>query len=277
MKLYVTLKTALSALRRNVMRTLLTTLGIVIGVAAVITMMEIGRGATIAIQRTMASIGANTLVIIPGALSAAGINYGAGSMLTLTPQDADAIIKDCPALASVAPIVRARTQVVYGNRNWVPTYVYGTTPAFLDVREWTDMDEGEAFTEHDILNASKVCIIGQTILTQLFGGQSPVGKEIRIRNVSFRVIGVLKSKGANLMGLDQDDIVLAPWTTIKYRVVSSSLSGGNQSTTNTASSTEVNSLSQISPISPRVSIPFSRQTSRLTCLSRSVLPMWTIY
>jgi len=247
MKLYGTMKTALGALRRNILRTLLTTLGIVIGVAAVITMMEIGRGATIAIQRTMASIGANTLVIVPGAVSMSGINFGAGSMMTLTPQDADVIIKDCPALGSVAPIVRARTQVVYGNRNWVPTYIYGTTPAFLKVREWTDMDEGEEFTYHDVLNASKVCIIGQTIMRELFGGQSPIGKEIRIRNVSFKIIGVLKSKGANLMGLDQDDIVLAPWTTIKYRVVSTSLSGGNQSTTNTASTTEVNSLSQIYP------------------------------
>ena len=150
MKSYGTLKTALGALRRNVMRTMLTTLGIVIGVAAVITMMEIGKGATIAIQRTMASMGANTLVIMPGAANTGGINYGAGSKITMTPQDADAIIKECPAVGSVAPIVRARTQLVYGNRNWVPTYIYGTTPSFLQVRDWTDMDEGEAFTEHDV-------------------------------------------------------------------------------------------------------------------------------
>jgi ABC-type antimicrobial peptide transport system permease subunit len=247
LKFYSTLKTALGALRRNVLRTLLTTLGIVIGVAAVITMMEIGKGATIAIQRTMASIGANTLVVLPAALTASGINYGYGSMMTLTPKDADAIIKECPACASVAPIVRARTQVVYGNRNWVPTYVYGTTPPFLQVREWTDLDEGEPFTEHDVLNSSKVCMIGQTIVTELFGGQSPLGKEIRIRNVAFKVVGVLRKKGANMMGMDQDDIILAPWTTIKYRVVASSLSSSNQSTTNTASTSEVNTLSLIYP------------------------------
>jgi ABC-type antimicrobial peptide transport system permease subunit len=247
LKFYSTLKTALGALRRNVLRTLLTTLGIVIGVAAVITMMEIGKGATIAIQRTMASIGANTLVVLPAALTASGINYGSGSMMTLTPKDADAIIKECPACASVAPIVRARTQVVYGNRNWVPTYVYGTTPPFLQVREWTDLDEGEPFTEHDVLNSSKVCMIGQTIVTELFGGQSPLGKEIRIRNVAFKVVGVLRKKGANMMGMDQDDIILAPWTTIKYRVVASSLSSSNQSTTNTASTSEVNTLSLIYP------------------------------
>jgi ABC-type antimicrobial peptide transport system permease subunit len=213
---------------------MLTTLGIVIGVGAVITMMEIGKGATIAIQHTMASIGANTLVIVPGAANTSGINYGAGTMMTLTPQDAEAIVKECPAVGSVAPIVRARTQVIYGNRNWVPTYIYGTTPSFLEVRQWTDLDEGEPFTEHDVRNSSKVCIIGRTIVRELFGGQSPVGKEVRIRNVAFKVVGVLRKKGANMMGMDQDDILLAPWTTIKYRVVASSLGSSNQSSTTAA-------------------------------------------
>jgi len=233
MKSFVTTRTALGALRRNLLRTMLTTLGIVIGVAAVISMMEIGNGATIAIKKTMASIGANTLVVVPGALSTSGINQGAGSAMTLTPQDADAIIKECPALRSVAPIVRARTQVVYGNRNWVPTYIYGTTPSFLEVREWTDLEDGETFTEHDVLNSGKVCLVGQTIVRELFGGRSPIGKEVRIRNVSFKIVGVLKTKGANMMGQDQDDILLAPWTTIKYRVVATSLSGSNQSGTTT--------------------------------------------
>ena len=235
MRLYRTLKMAFHALRHNVMRAALTTLGIIIGVAAVITMMEIGNGAKVAIQRTMASMGANTVVILPGAVNMAGVNNGAGSMMTLTPQDADAILKECPSVSWVAPIVRARAQVVYGNRNWVPTYVYGTTPLFLDIRDWTEMAEGEAFTEHEVLNSSKVCIVGQTVVKELFDGQSPVGKHIRIRNVDFKVIGVLQKKGANLMGMDQDDILLAPWTTIKYRVVASSLSGGNQSSTSSAS------------------------------------------
>ena len=247
MRLYSTMKTAFGALGRNVMRTLLTTLGIVIGVGAVISMMEIGNGTTIAIQRTMASIGANTLVIVPGAVSISGVNQGSGSKMTLTPQDADAITKECPAVRSVAPIVRARTQIVYGNHNWVPTYVYGTTPSFLDVREWTDLDKGDAFTEHDVRNSSKVCIIVQTIVSELFGGESPIGKEIRIRNVAFKVIGVLQKKGANVMGMDQDDILLAPWTTIKYRVVASSLANANQSSTNTGNSSEVNTLNQIYP------------------------------
>ncbi len=247
MRSYITLKTALGALRRNVMRTVLTTLGIIIGVASVITMMDIGHGSSIAIQKTMISIGANTLIILPGALSNAGINYGAGSIMTLTPQDADAIVKEVSPVIGVAPIVRARTQVVYGNRNWVPTYVYGTTPSFLVVRDWADLDEGEAFTDHDVLNASKVCLVGHTIVNELFGGESPVGKVVRIRSVDFKVIGVLKKKGANLMGLDQDDILLAPWTTIKYRVVAAALGNSNQSTTNTANTSEVNTLSNIYP------------------------------
>ena len=247
MRLYSILKTASGALRRNVMRTLLTTLGIVIGVAAVITMMEIGNGATLAIQRTLTSIGANTLVVIPGAQSMGGVTFGMGSMTTLSPIDADSIERECPSVANVAPVVRARTQIVYGNKNWVPTYVYGTTPSFLRVRDWTDMDEGEVFTEHDVRNASKVCIVGRTIVRELFAGRSPLGKEIRVRNVAFKVVGVLGPKGANMMGQDQDDILLAPWTTIKYRVVATSLSGGNQSATNTSNSSEVNSLSQIYP------------------------------
>jgi ABC-type antimicrobial peptide transport system permease subunit len=240
-------KTSLNALRRNVMRTMLTTLGIVIGVAAVITMTEIGNGASIAIQRTMASMGANTLVVIPGAANTGGINFGFGSLMTLTPQDADAIIEECPNVRSVAPIVRARTQLVFGNRNYVPTYLYGTTPSFLDIRDWTDLEDGEAFSEHDVRNANKVCMIGRTIARQLFGEESPIGKEIRIRNVAFKVVGVLRAKGANMMGMDQDDILLAPWTTIKYRVVASSLSAANQSNTNTGNSNEVNTLSQIYP------------------------------
>jgi len=262
MKSYGTLKTALGALRRNVMRAVLTTLGIVIGVAAVITMMEIGNGTFIAIQRTIASLGANTIVIVPAAASIGGVNQGVGSVMTLTPQDADVILKECPAVSSVAPVVRARTQVVYGNRNWVPTYVYGTTPSFLQVRDWTDLDEGEAFTEHDVRNCSKVCIIGQTIVSELFGGQSPLGKEVRIRNVAFKVIGVLHKKGANMMGMDQDDILLAPWTTIKYRVVASSLANANQSSTNTTSSTEVNTLSKIYPNIQRQLYPVPSDTEQ---------------
>ena len=168
-------------------------------------------------------MGANNLIVQPGAAASGGVSFGAGSVVTLTPQDAEAIVRECPAVAGVAPIVRVRTQVVYGNRNWVPPFIYGTTPAFHDVRDWQMLDEGEPFTDRDVRNARKVCVLGRTVVRELFQGESPLGKEVRIQNVSFRVIGVLSRKGANMMGIDQDDIVLAPWTTIKYRVAGVSM------------------------------------------------------
>jgi ABC-type antimicrobial peptide transport system permease subunit len=247
MKLYRVLITALRALRRNVTRAGLTTLGIVIGVAAVIAMMEIGNGSSIAIQRTIASMGANNLLVQPGTAASGGVSFGAGSVMTLTPQDADAILRECGAAAAVAPVVRARTQVVYGNRNWVPMYIYGTTPAFLDVRDWNDLTEGEPFTEREVRNSGKICLIGQTLARELFGSESPVGQSVRVQNVSFKVIGVLSPRGANMMGVDQDDILIAPWTTIKYRVVGSSASTVNQSSAGAQTSSGVNSLNQLYP------------------------------
>ncbi|MEM5789640.1 MAG: ABC transporter permease, partial [Syntrophobacteraceae bacterium] len=236
---------ALNGLRRNVMRAALTTLGIVIGVAAVIAMMEIGQGSSKAIQKTIASMGANTLAVLPGTASSGGVSFGSGSVLTLTPEDSEAIAREVPAIKAAAPIVRARTQVVYGNRNWVPTFIYGSTPNYLDVRDW-GISEGEMFSERDVRNASKVVVLGQRLVAELFQGEPPVGKEVRVRNVSFRVIGVLTSKGANMMGMDQDDILLAPWTTIKYRVTGSSLGSVNQSVV-TESVTSMNTLNQLYP------------------------------
>jgi ABC-type antimicrobial peptide transport system permease subunit len=258
MKSIRTIKTALRALIRNKMRAALTTLGIVIGIAAVIAMMEIGNGSTIAIQRTIASMGANILLVFPGTAASGGVTFGMGSALTLTPQDAEAIAEECPAVSAAAPIVRVRAQVVYGNRNWVPNFIYGTTPDYLVCREWEDLAEGESFTERDIRNSSKVCILGQTIVRELFEGESPVGKEIRIKNVTFKVIGVLKPKGANMMGMDQDDIILAPWTTIKYRVSGTSATVSNQSSsTTTGSSSSSSYLNNLYPGSSRGLYPES--------------------
>ena len=135
-------------------------------------------------------------------------------------------MRECPGVRYAAPLVRARSsQVVYGNRNWIPQQIMGTTPAYLDIREWTEMTEGEAFTDQDVRNASKVCLLGKTLARELFQGESPINKDVRIGNVSFRVVGVLKAKGANMMGSDQDDLVLAPWTTIKYRLSNQSMGG----------------------------------------------------
>lgn len=260
MRHYQIVRTALRALRRNVMRASLTTLGIVIGVAAVIAMMEIGNGSTIAIGRTIASMGANNLLVQPGTAASGGVSFGAGTVMTLTPEDAEAIARECPAVGSVAPAVRARTQVVHGNRNWVPMFIYGTTPAYLDVRDWTMMSEGEAFTERDVRNANKVCLVGQTVVRELFGGVSPIGQEIRLQNVAFKIVGVLPFKGANMMGMDQDDVVLAPWTTIKYRVVGSSASVGNQSAA--ASGGSVNTLKQLYPSSALSLYPLPSATEQ---------------
>lgn len=240
-------KTAMKALQRNPMRAMLTTLGIVIGVAAVIAMMEIGAGSSAALRKTIASMGANVLMIRPGTASSGGIRFGAGTTTTLTPQDYEALLRECLSIRSAAPIVRARTQVVYGSRNWVPSLIFGTTPSFLDIREWTALTEGEIFSARDVLNASRVCVLGQTVARELFEGQSPVGKQIRIKNVPFRVVGVLSTKGANMMGSDQDDIVLAPWTTIKYRVTASALGNTNQSTDSDGTAGSVNTLSNLYP------------------------------
>jgi len=250
MKWYWTLKNAFRALRRNIMRAALTTLGIIIGIAAVIAMMEIGQGSSAAIQRSISSMGANNLLVMPGTAASGGISFGAGTVLTLSPEDADAILSECPAVRSVAPVVRARTQVVYGNLNWVPMNIYGTTPSFLQVRDWTSLAEGEPFTARDVRNGSKVCLLGQTLVTNLFQGRSPVGKEVRVQNVDFKVVGVLAAKGANMMGMDQDDILIAPWTTIKYRVMGASLANVNQSSSASGSSftsQSVNSLDQLYP------------------------------
>jgi ABC-type antimicrobial peptide transport system permease subunit len=240
-----TIRTALRALGRNPMRAMLTTLGIIIGVGAVIAMMEIGAGSSSAIQKSISSMGANVLLVLPGTAASGGISFGTGSVMTLTPDDCDAILRECPSARSAAPAVRARTQVVYGNRNWVPSSMYGTTPAFLEVRDWT-LAEGDSFTDRDVLNANKVCVLGQTLVQELFQGDSPIGKEIRVKNVSFRVVGVLSSKGANMMGRDQDDILLAPWTTIKYRVTGSTLTNTNQSASS-SSGTSVNTLNNLYP------------------------------
>jgi ABC-type antimicrobial peptide transport system permease subunit len=255
-KFYRVLRTAVRALRRNVMRSALTTLGIIIGVAAVIAMTEIGQGSSTAVQKTIASMGANNLLIMPGTASSGGVTFGSGSVITLTPQDGDAIARECPAVNSVAVVVRTRTQATFGNKNWVPLYIYGTTPSFLDVREWTDLEEGEPFTDADVRNQTRVCLVGQTIKHELFNDQSPLGREIRLQNVGFRVIGVLSQRGANMMGLDQDDIILAPWTSIKARVSSNTLTNVNQSSAtatgsstmaSVAAATTVNSLSESYP------------------------------
>ncbi|AGA31114.1 ABC transporter permease [Singulisphaera acidiphila] len=217
-----TTEMALRSLRRNVMRSVLTTLGIIIGVGSLISIAEIGKGSSTAIKQVLVTTGANSLLVQAGAASNNGVSLGSGTIKTLTPEDAEAITNECPAVDSLAPIVVARRQVVNGNRNWVPIYIYGTTPGFLRVREWERLAEGEAFTTDDVRDVSMVCVLGQTLVDELFSGESPLGKEVFVNDVPLRVIGVLSRKGTNIIGVDQDDILLAPWTTIKFRVSAAS-------------------------------------------------------
>jgi macrolide transport system ATP-binding/permease protein len=242
-----TIRTALGALQRNKMRSALTALGVIIGVTSVIAMTEIGEGSKIAIQESIGKMGANNILVLPGAATSSGVSFGSGSVQTLTPEDADAILKECPSVSDVAPVVRARTQVVYNNRNWNTNSITGTTPSYLNVRDWGSMDEGDVFTERDVRNRNKVCLLGQSIRRELFQDESPIGKEVRIQNVSFRVIGVLPRKGANMMGMDQDDIVIAPWTTIKYHVSGNSAATQTATTSASTTSNQVNSLNNLYP------------------------------
>ena len=240
------IRTAFTALRRNKMRSALTALGVIIGVGAVIAMVEISQGSRTSLMQTMGTMGANTIMVRSGAAASGGISFGSGTLLTLTPGDAEEIERESSAIAATAPVVQIQGQVVYGNRNWIPMNVMGTTAAYLAIRDWEQMDEGEMFTDRDVRNANKVCVIGQTLVKELFDGQSPIGEDLRVKNVSLRVIGVLGRKGSNMMGMDQDDVLLAPWTTVKYRISDNSTEA-TAAAASSSTTSEVNSLNELYP------------------------------
>jgi putative ABC transport system permease protein len=218
-----TFKISFRALRVNKMRSALTMLGIIIGVGAVIAMVAIGTGASQKIAEQISSMGSNLLIILPGATTSGGVRMGGGTQSTLNISDADAIVKECPAVADVAPSMGGVAQIIYGHLNW-STGINGTTPGLLTVRDW-NLSSGRPFTMQDVKSATKVCLLGQTVVDNLFGEQNPVGQTIRIKNVPFTVIGVLAPKGQNAQGQDQDDTIVVPVTTAQKKLFGTSFPG----------------------------------------------------
>jgi len=220
MKLIATVRIALDALKSNKMRSALTMLGIIIGVAAVIAMVGVGSGATARIDEQIQSIGSNVIIVLAGSVTSGGIRLGSGASQTLSEDDAKAIATDCPAVEAASGAVRGSAQIVYGNNNWA-TSIQGVTPEYLSIRDYS-IDSGRAFTSQDVDAATKVALLGRTVATNLFGDADPVGQVIRIKNVPFTVSGVLSGKGQSPTGQDQDDVILMPLTTAKRKVLGSS-------------------------------------------------------
>jgi len=218
-----TLKISMRSLKVNKMRSILTSLGIIIGVSAVIIMLSIGEGAKQKITKEIESMGSNLLVVMSGSMTSGGVRIGAGAAPTLTLEDSKAILANCPSVLEVAPVVTEVKQVVYGSQNW-STSVNGVTPGFMQVRLW-EMDSGRFIAEDDVTNSAKVAVIGATTALNLFGDIDPVDNVIRISGVPFKVIGLLKSKGQSAMGQDQDDTILIPVTTAQKKLFGSAFVG----------------------------------------------------
>ncbi|GDY19036.1 multidrug ABC transporter substrate-binding protein [Verrucomicrobiota bacterium] len=219
MKITATLKIALRALRRNKLRTVLTMLGIVIGVGAVIAMVSIGNGAKAQVESQIASLGQNVILIFSGSTTRGGMNTGWGSAGTLAVEDADAIRREIPTVLNVSPEVRTFSQVAAGNQNWL-TQVLGESADYLEIRQWP-LTDGAMFTEQDVRSAAKVAIIGATTARQLYGDNSPVGQILRIKNSPFIITGLLAPKGLSVMGSDQDDVAVVPYTSAMKRLTGS--------------------------------------------------------
>ncbi len=220
MDLLQTLKIALRALRTNKMRSFLTMLGIIIGIAAVIAMMAVGAGASHVIAQQIASIGSNIILVVPGSTTSGGLRMGSGGAQTLTSDDVRAIMNECPSVALASGTTRTTSQVVYGNMNW-STLIMGATPELFEIREWPVVS-GRSISQQDVDGAAKVCLLGQTVVDNLFGADDPIGKMVRIKKVPFTVIGVLEQKGQSPQGTDQDDAVFVPLRTAQIKLSRSS-------------------------------------------------------
>ena len=222
------LKLAVYALKRNKLRALLTMLGIIIGVASVIAMLAIGEGSKKSITDQIASMGTNLVSVQPSSQQRGGIQLGNAGAVNLTEKDLDAIKAESPSIGDISPEVRASGQAVYSNKNW-PTSLFGSNTEYLKIK-LIDVSEGRSFTDQEVKGVAKVCLIGETVLENLFGkGADPIGLTIRYKKIPFTIIGILKAKGTNTYGQDQDDLLLAPYTTVQKRVLASTSLGSIQS------------------------------------------------
>ena len=216
MDLVATLRIALRALKVNKLRSILTMLGIIIGVGAVITMIAVGGGAQARVEEQIKSLGSNLMIIIPGSTTSGGVRMGGSSAQTLTEDDAWAITREVQEVQASAPSNRGSGQIIAGNSNW-STVIYGVTPEYMEVRDWPIVS-GRGFEPQEVSGAGKVALIGQSVAKQLFGDADPVDQQIRIRKVPFIIVGVLEKKGQSMMGTDQDDVILVPLTTARNRL-----------------------------------------------------------
>lgn len=211
------LEVALISLSRNKMRSFLTMLGIIIGVGAVIAMMAVGNGAQQSIKDQIASLGTNVILVFPGSTNQSGVRTGMGTATSLTEQDIEAIRIQCPSVALITPSLRTGSQVIYQEMNW-RTSIMGVNPDYFEIRSWP-VSSGHYFTEADVRNATKVCVVGQTIVDNLFKGADPIGQVIRIRRMPFKIVGVLSPKGQSAQGSDQDDVIIAPSSTVQRKMM----------------------------------------------------------
>ena len=216
MSFFAALRAALRALAANKLRSMLTMLGIIIGVAAVITMIAVGRGATERVQSQMKGLGSNIMLVLPGGVTAGGVRLGAQTGQALTEDEAQAIAREVPQVQVAAPTSRTGAQVVVGNTNW-STSIFGTTNDYLEARDWP-LVAGRGFEAAEVQGSAKVAIIGQTVALQLFGDTDPIDQVIRVKKIPVTVIGVLDKKGQNSLGQDQDDMVLVPISTYRNRI-----------------------------------------------------------
>jgi len=217
MRIGTTFRTSLRALQRNKMRSLLTALGIIIGVGAVIAMVSIGNGAKAMVENQIAGLGENVILVMSGSMNSRGVSSGSGGVYTMTIPDMEAIRSEVDGVKAISPEARRSQRVAAGNQNWFTT-INGVAPEYFDLRRWP-LAEGTCFTERDVRGATKVAVVGATVVQELFNGENPVGETIRVRNIPFLITGVLTRKGSSLMGSDQDDAVFVPYTSAMKRII----------------------------------------------------------